>query len=72
MRTLSICSFWSWALHFLYDPVNSELRLAILNFLSILASIVPNLFLIYNQKYCYASFLNKLLKFFLVSRSWEL
>jgi len=37
--------------------------LAVLNFLSILASIVLNLFLIYNPKYCYASLLNKLYEY---------
>jgi len=37
---------------FLLDPVNIELRLAVLNFLRIL-------FLNYNQKYSYATLLNK-------------
>jgi len=34
-----------------YEPVNSELKLAVLNFLKK----ILYLFLIYNQKYCYAS-----------------
>jgi len=54
---------------FLEEPVNSELRLAVLNFLRFLASIVLNLFLIFI--FLFASSLNKLFDVFVCARAAE-
>jgi len=54
---LQFCMCFHLLHFFLQKPVNSELRLAVLNFLRIFSL---KLFLIYNQKYCYVSLLNKI------------
>jgi len=51
------------------NAVNSELSVAVLKFSKISALIALNLFIIYNQKFCRASLLNKLLWISVCARS---
>jgi len=67
---LKICAKSLLNTLFLKEPINSELRLAVLNFL-FSALIVLNLFLIYNQKYCYTSLLKSCMKFLFVFAQLE-